>query len=189
MNAQQVWQAQEIEAPRVSLAYVRHRASSLERRIRRGNAMEYTLAVLGCCFWIYNAWQVYSSKPLAQIGLGCFVLFALYGIYRQHRYAAAELSPLDAGVLETLRYQRRQFERQRDWARGAWRWWLPAVSPGIAFTMASMYLEEDPVPWRAMGSLVLVMGVGMGVAAWWSELRARRLQREIDALDSLGDVS
>jgi hypothetical protein len=26
----------------------------------------------------------------------------------------------------------------------------------------------------------------MAGAAWWSELRARRLQREIDALDSLG---
>ena len=52
-----------------------------------------------------------------------------------------------------------------------------------------MYVEEDPVPWRAMGSMVLVMCVGMGGAAWWSGLRARRLQREIDALDSLGGVS
>ena len=41
MNVQQVWQAQATEAPRISLAYVRHRAGSVERRTRLRNALEY----------------------------------------------------------------------------------------------------------------------------------------------------
>jgi len=46
--------------------------------------------------------------------LVCYALFAFYCIYRTHRDAAAESSPADAGVLDTLRYQRRQHERQRE---------------------------------------------------------------------------
>ena len=185
MNPQQVWQAQAAEAPRISLAYVRHGASSVERRIRRCNAQEYGVATLGCGLFVYSAWQIYTTKPLAIAGMVCFVLFALYGIYRQHLYAAAESSPADAGVLDTLRYQRRQFERQRDWQRGSWRWWLPAVLPGSVLTLASMYFEENPVPWKGIGFMVLVLLVGMGLAAWLTEWKARRFQREIDALDTL----
>jgi hypothetical protein len=185
MNAQQVWQAQAMEAPRISLEYVRHQAGILERKTRRGNVGAYVVCVLACGYWGWNAWQYFADQPIMLASLACYALFAFYCIYRTHRYASAESSPADAGVLDTLRYQRRQFERQRDFARGSWRWWIPAVLPGMALTLASGYFEVNPVPWRLMGIMALVFVAGLGFAAWITTWEARGYQREIDALDSL----
>ena len=185
MNAQQLWQAQATEAPRMSLAYVRHGARSLERRTRRRNALEYgtgifCLAFLGFAFRIND-----TTPPLMLASLGYLALWTLYYMYAWHRRAAAEASPADAGVLDTLRFQRRQFERQRDLRRGSWRWVLPPMLPGFALMLASMYFEWGPIPWPRMGLLVLVLALGSAIAVWFLEWEANRFQREIDALDSL----
>ena len=185
MNAQQVWQDQSIDAPRISLAYVRLGASNLERRMRWRNALEYVGCVICCAIFGFRAWHVFSTKPLMAAAAVCFAIFALYGIYRRHRYIASEPTPADAGVLDTLRYQRRQFERLRDWRRRVWRYVLLVLLPGSALLLASAYFETDPVPWKRMGFAVIIISVGIGQAIWRSELGARRLQREIDALDSL----
>lgn len=185
MNAQQVWQAQATDAPRISLAYVRHGASTLERRMRWRNALEYASCVLFCSVFGFKAWHVFSTRPLMTAAAVCFGLSALYGIYRRHQHLAAEPSPADAGVLATLLYQRRQFERLRDWQRRGWRYVSLVVLPASALMLASAYFEHDPVPWKRMGFAGLMLVVAIGQAIWRSELGARRFQREIDALDSL----
>ena len=185
MNAQQVWQAKAIDAPRISLAYVRHMASDFDRRRRMRAVPGYVIWILVCVMYVFLGKQFLYTKPLGVAGMAGFGFFALYCIYRLHRHVSAESSPADAGVLDTLRYQRRQFERQRDFRRGSWRWQLWAVLPGYALTLASMYFEVDPVPWKSIGFAVLVLIVGMWLQKWSGERGARRSQREIDALDSL----
>jgi len=187
MNAQHVWQAQLIEAPRMSLAYVRHAASDFDRRRRLRAALSYGICIATCGFLGFTAWAGASGKPLMLAGLACFALFMLYAAYRLHRHVTLESSPADAGVFDTLRYQRRQLERQRDWRRGSWRLILPAVLPGYALELASMYFEIDPVPWKSMGFVVLTLIMSVGLTAWSGERQARSSQREIDALDSLAD--
>jgi uncharacterized membrane protein YfcA len=187
MNAQQVWQSQATDAPRISLAYVRHGASALERRTRRRNALEYGVGIFCLAFIGFAIWVNDMPPPLMLAGMVWFVIWTLYYMYRWHRYAAAESSPADAGVLDTLRYQRRQFERQRDLRRGSWRWWGPPMIPGLALMLASLYFEIDPVPWKALGFMGAWIFVGSGLAAWLLEFEARRFQREIDALDSLAE--
>lgn len=185
MNAQQVWQAQAIDAPRVSLAYVRHVASDFDRRRRQRAAIGYGVCIMACGYWAFMAWRFFATKPLMLAGLVGFGFYALYAVYRLHRHVSSESSPADAGVFDTLRYQRRQFERQRDFRRGSWRWQSWAVLPGYALMLASMYFENDPAPWKYMGFAVLLLVVGMGLTAGVGELQARSSQREIDALDSL----
>ena len=185
MNAQQVWQSQDIEAPRVSLAYVRHVTTDFERRRRLRAALGYVVCIGACAWWGYCAWQFFSAKPLMLAGLLCWGLYALLIVYLTHRHVSAESRPADAGVLDSLRYQRRQFERQRDFRRGGWRMNL-AVLPGYVLLLASMYFENNPpASWQYMGSAVLLLVVGLGVAAGIGEWQARQSQREIDALDSL----
>ena len=185
MNAQQVWQAQAIDAPRISLAYVRHMANDFDRRRRLRAVPGYVIWILSLGLYGVLGAQFLHAKPLGVAGLAGFGFFALYCIYRLHRHVSAESSPADAGVLDTLRYQRRQFERQRDFRRGSWRWQFWAVLPGYALTLASMYFEVDPVPWKSIGFAVLVLILGMALQAWSGERGARRSQHEIDALDSL----
>jgi uncharacterized membrane protein YfcA len=187
MNPQQVWQAQAIDAPRISLAYVRHRASSLQRRTRLRNALEYGVGVFAFVLFGYIAYQHFPTRPLMLASSVCLALWSLYYMYRWHGLAAAQATPAEAGVLDTLRYQRRQLERQRDARRGSWRWWgLPAL-PGFALTMASMIVEQDPVPWNVIGIVTAVCFVGTAITVVWLEHEARRFQREIEALDSLAD--
>ena len=184
MNAQQVWQSQSIEAPRMSLAYVRHITNEFDRRRRRRAALTYVLGVV--CVWLsgFIAWQLASTKPLLAAATLYNALFVLSAIFRLYRHLNVEASPADAGVLDTLRYQRRQLERQRDWRRNSWRWAVLSLLPGWAMMLASQYFS-DPVPWKGMAATVLVLVVAMGLSALHEERRARQSQREIDALDSL----
>jgi hypothetical protein len=185
MNVQQVWQSQATEAPRISLAYVQQQAGTLERRARWRNALEYCTAVFACGLFLLIAWQQPSGRPIMLAALACSVLWALWYLVRWHQLASVAARPEEAGVLDTLRYQRRQLERQRDARRGSWRWWgLPAL-PAYALFIASLIIEMDPVPWIGVAFLVGWLLLGGGLFVWYLESEARRFQREIDALDSL----
>jgi hypothetical protein len=185
MNAQQVWQTQEIDVPRISLAYVRHVASDFDRRRRLRAAAGYVFTLVICAIQGFMVWQFYARKPLAALAGACTVLGLLAAMYRLYRHVSRESSPADAGVLDTLRYQRRQLERQRDWRRGAWKWNLGAILPGYLLILASLYFENDPVPWKQMAFAVLLLCVGAVLEVRSGKRKAQLSQREIDALDSL----
>ena len=186
MNAQQVWQSQAIEAPRISLEYVRHRTGHLEQRTRWRNALEYVLGVAAFCMFVYFARRHdFSVKPLMVVAHGWFALWAIFYMYWWHRLAATQPTPADAGVLDNLRYQRRQLERQRDARLRSWRWWGLPLLPGFLLMVVSMIVEVDRVDWNVIVFLVLWMSAGTALGAWFMHHEGRRFQREIDALDSL----
>jgi hypothetical protein len=55
MTTQEIWQLQALEAPRVSAAYMRHRAHDLARRtqIRKGSV--YAVVFLGTLFFAWSS--------------------------------------------------------------------------------------------------------------------------------------
>jgi hypothetical protein len=183
MNAQQVWQAQATDAPRISLEYIRYRTSSLERGTRFRAALNYSICVLGCCFYGWAAWTQFAGLPLLQAAVTWYGLFAIYCMYRLHRHVAAQMSTADAGILDSLRFHRRQLERQRDFRRHSWRWQFAALLPGLLLQAAAMYAYSAPV-WRFV-FMAGVLSMGFALQYLVGEFRARRSQREIDALDSL----
>jgi hypothetical protein len=185
MNAQQVWQSQVTEAPRISLDYVRHRTGNLEQRTRWRNALEYVLGILAFAVFIFGARQYGPSRPLMLAAHAWFALWALFYMYWWHRLAASQVTPADAGVLDNLRYQRRQLERQRDARLKSWRWWgLPSL-PGFVLMLVSMVVEVEPVRWNVIGLLIVWLLAGTAIGVWFLNHEARRFQREIEALDSL----
>ncbi|HKU90730.1 MAG TPA: hypothetical protein VJP84_13135 [Steroidobacteraceae bacterium] len=183
MNAQHVWMAQATQAPRISLDYIRHRASSLERGTRFRAALNYIVCLLGCGFYGWAAWTQFAGLPLLQAAVGWYGLFAIYCMYRLHRHVAAQVSTADAGVLATLRFHRRQLERQRDFRRHSWRWQFQAILPGLLLQAAAMYAYSIPA-WRFV-FMAAILSAGFALQYGVGEYRARRSQREIDALDSL----
>jgi hypothetical protein len=185
MNPQKAWQSESAQAPRMSLAFVRHGASALESRTRRRNAFEYFVGVVCLVFFGFSTLQYLDDRPWMVAALGWFALWCIYYMYRWHRMASVVAAPADAGVLDCLRYLRQQLERQRDLRRRNWRWWGPAVLPGFGLFFASLILELKPVPWNQIAFAVIWFVVGCGLAILFLENEARRLQREIDALDSL----
>ncbi len=186
MNAQHVWLAQATEAPRISLEYIRHQATSLERGTRRRAAWGYVIYALaiGVSGWsVASAWQVFMTKPLMMASLVWNALFMIYVIYRLNRHVAAQASTADAGVLDTLRFHRRQLERQRDYRRGVWRWVALGLLPG--FLLQAVSLIRDSLPWWEIALLAGVLALAVAFDYAVGRYRSGLSQREIDALDSL----
>ena len=113
----------------------------------------------------------------------CNALFVVYFLYRLHRHVAAQVSSADAGVLDTLRFHRRQLERQRDYRRGVWRWAGVGLLPGLVLQIAS--LIHDSLPWWQVALLLVVVALALTFDYAVGKYRAGLSQREIDALDSL----
>jgi membrane associated rhomboid family serine protease len=185
MNTQQLWQSQEADAPRVTLDYVRHGATAFERRIFWRNALEYVGAAASVAICSFLAWEIRPQRPLLAASVAWFALFGIYAAVQWHRKAGRQVAPADAGVLDTLRFQRRHLEMQRDARRGNWRWWVPPYIPGAALMITSQLTEmPDPLNWRTLFMIVVLFSSVIGGIQFY-ERGARRLQREIDALDSL----
>jgi len=184
MTTQEIWQLQALDAPRVSAAYMRHRARDLARRTQIRKGLAYVIGIPGVLYIAWYCWRYFRHMPMMVAGLALTVVPLVYVSCRRHRRASAAQVPEDAGALDSLSFYRRELERQRD-ARRNWRQWLLPVVPGLITLLASFVLELNPIPWAlvAYEAIVIVGGVSLAVA--FEQWSARRLQREIDALDSL----
>jgi hypothetical protein len=121
MNAQQVWLAQATEAPRISLEYIRHQASSLERGTRRRTTFNDILFVLAGALVVGFVWaapNVYLARPLMAAAVVYYLLFLIYCTYRLHRHTAAQANTAGRRRARHAAFHRRQLERQRDFRRG-----------------------------------------------------------------------
>ena len=183
MTTQELWQLQALDAPRVSAAYMRHRAGDLARRAQLRRGLSYAVGVLGGLYLVWYSWRHLLRRPVMIAGLSLTMLALMYVAVRKHRLGPAAQVPQDAGALDSLSFYRRELERQRDARRG--RWWVPLVVPGLITMLAAFILELNPIPWAlvAVEAMVIVGGLSLGLAV--EEWSARRLQREIDALNSL----
>jgi len=184
MTTQEIWLLQELEAPRVSAAYMRHRARELARRTQIRNGSDYALGVLGSLFFAWYACSYLLHRPLMFAACALGVIAIVYLSFRWHRLASAAQVPEDAGALDSLSFYRRELERQRDARRGSLRRVLPPVVPVLIAVFASFVLEFHR-PWVLVTAWA-AFNVAV-IAAWvaFDETGARRIQREIDALGSL----
>jgi hypothetical protein len=183
MTTQELWQSHPLDAPRISLGYVQHRARELERRTMVRNACDYGVSLV--CIAGLIAFLLVSNEqaPILSSGIVACALAGVYSVFRWRSVAGAR-STGAPGVLETLRHYRAELERQRDARQRSWRWSLPLL-PGLALLFASELLEKDSLSWARIAFMGVVT-VGMLVAnAAFHASGARRLQREIDALESL----
>jgi hypothetical protein len=124
-------------------------------------------------------------KPLMMVSWLLWFAGGAVWVLRWHRLAAAQNSPADLGVLDALKFHRRQLERQHDARRFNWRWWLLPAIPGLITLISALVLEFKPIPWMVIGPLAAWVSIGSAMAIVMYERAARRILQEIDALDSL----
>ena len=103
----------------------------------------------------------------------------------KRKLTQAQKPPAEFGVLDALTFHRRQLERQRDARRGNWRWWMPPYLPGVVMLFVALFVDFTPVPWKAMILMAVWVVFGFSMTILMYERSARRIQKEIDALDSL----
>lgn len=184
-DVRMAWQRQALDAPRISLAYLRHQLQRLRRRTQIRNACEY-VGGLGAMVWVIAAgWDFIRPRPLISVGIALWVLGMIFVLYQWHRRASLPEAAESWGTLDAMQFYRQQLVRQRDARRGNWRWWLPSIAPGLVVLFVGLVVEVTPTPWVAIGALAgwIAFAVTMGIAGY--ERVARGIQVEIDALDSM----
>ena len=183
MNTQQLWQAQALDAPRISLVFVRQQSNSLRRWAWMRNAGNYVGVVAITPFIVWRAWSLFSVMPLLSLAIVLNIPIVVWLLFRWHKRAASQEQPAELGVLDALKFHRRQLERQRDVRLDRWRRW-PAI-PGLLMIFVAEAIEITPTPWAGIGVSLVVMTLILSTAILFEERTARRIQKEIDALDSL----
>ena len=185
MNMQQLWQAQALDAPRITLSFVRHQSDALQRRTRTLNALNYIGGAAGMAFMAWRGVQFLSVKPLLSAAIALWVAAGLSGLFWQRKRIASEERPAELGVLDALRFHRRQLERQRDARRGGALWVPLLFIPGHVMYLVNYFVEFTPIPWKDIIRFVVLIVFGTWLALVLTRRGARRIQQEIDALDSL----
>ena len=176
MTTQELWQSQTLDSPRITTAYLRGRADDSTRRVRRWNVVEYGSSVV--CV-IVAIWLGVSSTNLWM--LTGAVLLAISGLvyaWGWRRVATPVATPADLGAIDTLRFYRRELERQHSAYRGQLRWVTPLFLPPIITIIYGTTGGGENLG-LAIGAGLL--GLAMGVLS--SEIRAAKLKREIELLD------
>ncbi|HEV7606949.1 MAG TPA: hypothetical protein VGO61_06415 [Steroidobacteraceae bacterium] len=187
MSPQDIWQAQSLDAPRISIAYLRQRAEKVQSLQSSRTGLTVTLNLLLAVYFVYRGFTRFTGKPFTQ---GFFVVCffsAVYGaIYWLRREPRKPLIPEDAGELDSLHFFRREVERRiSNISRYAL--WGALVGPVMGSIVALLCLENGWLSHRlwiylAVKSCVVFPAVILILCA----RRKRFLREELAALDSLG---
>ncbi|HNX48799.1 MAG TPA: hypothetical protein PLS53_01755 [Thermoanaerobaculaceae bacterium] len=191
-----VWKEQPVQRAEVSLDQLRLRSRKLDRRVWWRNLREYAASVAVIGTFGYYIWRF--PAPMVRLGCALVVAGVLFMVHSLHTRGAARTVPTEMAFRSCLEFHREQLERQRDLLRGVWRWYLLPLVPGMAvflFGLLLWTLEQPHAPAHTRAIVITffltavacgLVFVGIGKLNQWA---ARKLQREIDALDALGRES
>jgi hypothetical protein len=185
MTPQQLWQAQSAGAPPVTLEYVRYRAANLTKEASAKHWRVFVICGLLTVQLIWNLFHRYAEMPIMQMSM--IYLYAVTWINLVHWFGRTKVAPMppDAGVTGSLRFYRRELERQRDAAKGNFVRIVLLPLPGLIGLFASLILEREPVRWAviwSMGIFVVLLG---SYVSFSNRLHRLRFQKEIDAVNLL----
>jgi hypothetical protein len=180
MTTQELWQSQTIDAPRVTVAYLRGRASDTIRTARRRNLLRYLDLsgglVAAILFWFL------IPNPWIRAGSVCLTAAVVVMVTRWRRLATPASLPVELGALDTLRFHRHELERQHAAYRGYWRWLVPLFLPSMALMSYGGFLVSGGNVAKLV-RVISVFAAGLAFSAWRSESKAANLRREIELLD------
>jgi len=175
------WQAQDANAPRVSLEYLRFRVRELARDTKRRDIVRY----IGLALYLYAILQMALVGKYWLAGYG-FCFGAAGMAYNWKRRIRSFVEPQFQGGLDALSFYRHELERRRDACRKRESW--PAI---LNFSVAmSTLLVIERIEYPSISATMLAVQAGFFVVVLIAVLienrrELNRLQREIDALTTL----
>ena len=162
------------------------RATAFENTIRRRNTVEYLAGAFVVVIFAAMAFFFASQGQWLIAATSIATLFAaLFVVFKLHRDGSAQKRRPEQTCRDHLR---EQLVRQRDLLRGVPKWYLAPFIPG----MAGFYLVVTANVAANHGWMIAVEGVWLKVVgtaalfvflAWLNLREARRIDKEIDALD------
>lgn len=178
-DAGSLWRAQAVPPLQpLSAEALAEQAVRLQGRVSRRNRRELLAATLVAPVFLFYAW--FFPHWLTKLGALLVVAGAAWVAWQLMRRASARPLP-QALAGRLLDFHRGELQRQRDALRTVWRWYLAPLLPGLLLFLCGRQIENGH--WQP-GPFVIVAAVMAGVV-WINRRAARRLQREVDALDEL----
>jgi hypothetical protein len=192
-----IWKGQRLEIPPVTVERVRRNARRLQRRrlgvvIREGLAAVLLVVMAGLYIRLLSLQGVLTlSEAVTEAGMALMLLFAVFYGWRILVLFRPRRVPDD--TVACLDFHRRELVRQRDLARGLWRWTVVPLIPIVAVIYTGRWIGP-PAGGRAqwLDHLVIIAGAVIMletcVLGWlWNQHRANHWQDQIDELDALGE--
>lgn len=176
------WQQREMEQPQMTAEQVRIKATQFQRAMRRRDLIEYAAcAIVVLAFGAY-AWIL--PNILVKLGSFTMVLAALFVTYQLRKHGASRFAPSEGAVASLFEFHRNELVRRRDLLRHSWRLLVGPLMPGMLLYLGGMAQQppEGKLHLVILGGIMIFMGVAISLHNRWS---ARRLQRDIDGLDTL----
>jgi hypothetical protein len=199
MNGNTVWQSQTLEAPRISLLYVRRQAERLNADIRRelrfgyfGTALSALLGFVAM-FAPAPAWSTVEVPAAIVLVVQLTALLSFlacgYITFQIHRRGKLQRAAEHEQVMQSLQAYRTALERRRDHYLSARRWSFWPVFPGVVILLGGgLFFDERPCKWLRLSLAAVVCALAMLVGAWVSWRKGAGFQREIDALKTLDET-
>lgn len=191
-----LWKDQSLDISPLVVAAVRQKAKRLQRRrlwivIRETVAAIALIALSGLYVRLISLQGVLDlSDAMMEAGMALMIVFAVFYGWRVLVLFRPRRLPDD--TVACLDFHRRELERQRDLARGVWRWALVPLLPIEGLVLLGRWIGA-PAGGRAGWIdhlIILAAAVFMlenCVLVWlWNQHRADRWQDQIDELDALG---
>lgn len=177
----QAWQAQPGALPFRSGENLRAQATAFQRQVAHRNLREYFAGIFVIPVFCYYVWLF--PYWLTRLGAALVVAGNIVVLWQLHRRAASRVVPAQLGAA-CLQFQRDELERQRDALRSVWLWYLGPLMPGLVIFVWG--LQNGSIHPFAL----LVEGVMLATfvtIAWINRRAAAKIQRRIDALDTLSE--
>ena len=173
-----LWQEQAREERIMPVDDIRAKAERLDVRSRVWRTFTALLFILLVIVETVQVWI--QEAPIERVGDALTIAALLYVAYRYRRHRMAA-PPVTLGTTNSVEFYRGELARQRDLSRDSWGFVLPFV-PGVTLALFGRGLGAQSL---AQTIVVIVCGVTLfvGVAAW-NSYTARKLQKEIDAIDA-----
>ena len=145
----------------------------------------YVVGGAGMAYFAWKSGDFFSTAPLLSAATVLWLAAALLATLVMRKRFASRQQPAEFGVLDALKFHRQQLERQRDGRLGVGRWFPLFFIPGHVMLFMSFFLEVTPIPWKyvVFNAVTIVFGTWIAIAL--TARGARRIQKEIDALESL----
>jgi hypothetical protein len=178
----EIWGEQPRETRRITL-------DEIQAEARRAETRRRWLKTVGTAFFILlvieNCMEaVWPGQNIMERAGDLLIVAALFYIYYEYRkYARVASMPEGLGRTNCLEFYRAHLTYERNLARQSSRYLLPFV-PGVTLSLLSGVVDDGVPPARLIGIAIIGVALFLGIA-WWNGRAVRKLQKEIDALETL----
>lgn len=166
----------------LSIEALRQRSRAFHRTVWRQDMAE----LMGCAMaaLVFGLQIGAAPNALTRLGELLAIVSVIIAAFQLRRYAATRPSETSTGA-SLLAFHNAELQRRRDLLRSVWRWIVVPVMISIWVILAG-FVQAKPGnagPLLIFASIVTIIGLVLSLA---NIINARRLQRDIDALDPPG---